>query len=578
MQRLGRSRLLRGLSLLPGLLALLAAYSCAQSSVSGPCADGLTLCGLECVDLRTSPQHCGSCDSACATGTACEGGSCAGGCVEGLLECGHGCVDPQTDPQHCGACGYACQEGALCAAGSCGVACPDPYTDCDGVCVDLQSSVQHCGACNARCAVGTFCVGGTCQFCQEGFARCGARCVDTRVDPQHCGACDARCPERFVCVDSRCEDDCAPGLSLCGDVCVNAQTSNEHCGSCDTACEAGFQCSGGVCQNRCAEAQLFCAGQCVDAQSNALHCGACFQSCPLSYTCVDGACRNPCADGMEPCDGTCVDLMNDAANCSACYNACAPGLTCGAGVCGCAGETVCGLCEPRLLEPSVPQTVTGDNTGGLDSYHPSCGGGGGNEIPYSFTAPTNGSYSFSLAGSTYDTLLAVVSSSCAELGCNDDSGGPTSLVSTTLRSGQTVYMVVDGFAGATGAFTLTVTGGLSCTTTDLGSTVPQTVSGTTAAAPDVLTASCGALGGRDVKYAFTAPADGEYTFDTVGSSFNTVLHVHGGSCAGPELGCNDDSGGPQSAVTVPLTAGQVVVVAVDGAGAASSGAFTLNIH
>jgi Stigma-specific protein, Stig1 len=50
-------------------------------------------------------------------------------------------------------------------------------------------------------------------------------------------------------------------------------------------------------------------------------------------------------------------------------------------------------------------------------------------------------------------------------------------------------------------------------------------------------------------------------------------------CGGAEIGCNDDSrfGGVQSEVTVSLVAGQSVIIAVDGYGAAT-GSFTLNVR
>ena len=45
----------------------------------GDCADGcagLTDCDGACVDTKTDPDHCGSCDNACVGGNACEQGSC----------------------------------------------------------------------------------------------------------------------------------------------------------------------------------------------------------------------------------------------------------------------------------------------------------------------------------------------------------------------------------------------------------------------------------------------------------------------------------------------------------------------
>jgi hypothetical protein len=62
---------------------------------------------------------------------------------------------------------------------------------------------------------------------------------------------------------------------------------------------------------------------------------------------------------------------------------------------------------------------------------------------------------------------------------------------------------------------------------------------------------------------FVAPHAGEYTFDTLGSSIDTVLSVHDGDCFGPELTCNDDANGVTSRVQVMLNENQQVMLRVD---------------
>ena len=80
----------------------------------------------------------------------------------------------------------------------------------------------------------------------------------------------------------------------------------------------------------------------------------------------------------------------------------------------------------------------------------------------------------------------------------------------------------------------------------------------------------------DLAYTWTAPSTGSYTFSTLGSAFDTVLEVRQYN-TGSSLGCNDDSSGTvQSTVNVSLTAGQTVIVVVDGY-STSSGSFNLNI-
>jgi hypothetical protein len=80
-----------------------------------------------------------------------------------------------------------------------------------------------------------------------------------------------------------------------------------------------------------------------------------------------------------------------------------------------------------------------------------------------------------------------------------------------------------------------------------------------------------------VTWTWTATATRTYTFSTTGSAFDTVLYVLD-DCAGPELACNDDTPpGNTSSVSVPMTAGQTVIVVVDGYGTAS-GSYNLRVQ
>ncbi|MEZ4240652.1 MAG: hypothetical protein R3F59_31775 [Myxococcota bacterium] len=79
-------------------------------------------------------------------------------------------------------------------------------------------------------------------------------------------------------------------------------------------------------------------------------------------------------------------------------------------------------------------------------------------------------------------------------------------------------------------------------------------------------------------WSFTAPADGDYRFDTTGSSFDPVLLVLDG-CDGRELGCNDDADPDlHSVVDVALAAGQTVVVVVDGYEWYDHGDYALQVY
>ncbi|HSO34200.1 MAG TPA: hypothetical protein VLT33_16810 [Labilithrix sp.] len=93
-----------------------------DGEASGPtCGAAQTKCGAECVDLKTSNDHCGACGSVCAGGTTCQKGFCSseGSCADSRLACGSKCVDPQSDSENCGACGHSCGDAGACVKGGC---------------------------------------------------------------------------------------------------------------------------------------------------------------------------------------------------------------------------------------------------------------------------------------------------------------------------------------------------------------------------------------------------------------------------------------------------------------------------
>lgn len=93
----------------------------------------------------------------------------------------------------------------------------------------------------------------------------------------------------------------------------------------------------------------------------------------------------------------------------------------------------------------------------------------------------------------------------------------------------------------------------------------QTQTASTAAAADRFKLSCGSGSAPDVAFEWTAPATDYYVFDTRGSSFDTVLAILNGDCAGAELVCNNNAGSsPQSEAIVSLQKDQRVIVVVDG--------------
>ncbi|RKH20572.1 hypothetical protein D7X74_03695 [Corallococcus sp. CA047B] len=95
---------------------------------------GETLCGDTCVSTATDPQHCGGCDTACATGDICEGAVCVAICRIGGQVVSDGAVNTANACEQCvpalssttwtqRADGTSCNAGQVCSAGACSPQC-----------------------------------------------------------------------------------------------------------------------------------------------------------------------------------------------------------------------------------------------------------------------------------------------------------------------------------------------------------------------------------------------------------------------------------------------------------------------
>jgi hypothetical protein len=372
-------------------------------------------------------------------------------------------------------------------------------------------------------------------------------------------------------------DHCPAGRDDCDGECVDLTSDPDHCGGCNQPCADGAACGAGACDaDPCPAGLLPCGSQCVEVDNDSAHCGGCSQTCNPGQSCVLGHCTSGgCPAGFIACGQQCVDPLSDPAHCGGCNILCGTAESCAYGACECVNP-VCGICGVEELGSQVPQTKTGM---AVDNQHePSCAAPGSPETVYGFTAPTSGNYSFSTAGSSYDTALYLLNQGCGEIGCNDDYNDLSSLVSVELQGGQHVFVVVDGFGGDAGSFVLTIesTPIPTCPTLALSPTTPQTVSGNSAGLGSLTDGSCVGYGGPEVSYSFTATASGTYIFHTDGSQFDTVLYLRDGSCNGSEIACNDDNIGLNSLVYVPLSQGQLVMVFVDSYGP-QGGPYSLSV-
>ena len=106
--------------------------------------------------------------------------------------------------------------------------------------------------------------------------------------------------------------------------------------------------------------------------------------------------------------------------------------------------------------------LEGSTIGAGANYTSTCGSTATSEdVTYAWTAPAAGQFVIGTGGSGFDTTLYLLDDCdpaiAAVIACDDDSGGDqTSQLVVELDAGQIVYIVVDGFRGANGEFTLTV--------------------------------------------------------------------------------------------------------------------------
>jgi len=206
-------------------------------------------------------------------------------------------------------------------------------------------------------------------------------------------------------------------------------------------------------------------------------------------------------------------------------------------------------------------------------------------IWYCYTASCTGKATVSLAGSSFDTMLAVwegcegadlVYEDMIE--CNDDFGGTSqSKIIFDAIAGNLYMIEVGGYDLETGQGLLSI----SCE----GVTPPpaskdncsnaKAIGNVNNLAFDTTGATFDGPGlcmtGPNIWHCYTATCTGNVTVSLTGSSFDTMLAVYDGCECYPTsddlIECNDDAGGGyQSAVTFAATAGNQYLIEVGGYG------------
>jgi hypothetical protein len=204
---------------------------------------------------------------------------------------------------------------------------------------------------------------------------------------------------------------------------------------------------------------------------------------------------------------------------------------------------------------------------------------------YCYTASCTGKATVSLAGSSFDTMLAVYEGCGPDLHytdmieCNDDFGGnrQSQIVFDAIAGNQ--YLIeIGGYNLETGHGLLSI----SCA----GVTPPpsskddcddaKSIGDVTNLAFDTSDATFDGPGlcmtSPNIWYCYTATCTGNVTVSLAGSSFDTMLAVYDGCECYPAssdlIECNDDAGGGYySAVTFAAIAGKQYLIEVGGYGA-----------
>lgn len=219
-------------------------------------------------------------------------------------------------------------------------------------------------------------------------------------------------------------------------------------------------------------------------------------------------------------------------------------------------------------------------------------GQGARDVAYSFTAQTEGTHLFRTlgpdvlaehAGSEFPTVLYLFegddcsgTEAVSDVHGFSEAGDNESLVAAYLSEGQVATVVVDGENSESpgGRFAL-ATETLSGQCPDVVAN-GATIEGDASNRGNTRLSSCASPLSEDYTVGFTAEVDGLYIFEVGGASVPALLSVtQGQSCDDKdvvELACGAD------ALSMSLTAGQDVLVAVEGADRTGPGAFDLAVE
>jgi len=208
---------------------------------------------------------------------------------------------------------------------------------------------------------------------------------------------------------------------------------------------------------------------------------------------------------------------------------------------------------------------------------------------YSYTLTERSNVSITVDGGTsfmYQSVRTTCDDSATKLRCT--SGFP-SAVRLLDQAPGTYFVIVESSSGtgfnilveASAPTPVTVvTGNENCTTAHPVTLAGGLFAGDTTTMLSDIGASCGGgAGSNDAVFVLTLGAVTRVVASTEGSAFDTVLHLHQGTCtSGADVHCDDDGGaGTSSRIDTSLNAGTWYIV-VDGFGTGSAGAYLLDLQ
>jgi len=377
------------------------------------------------------------------------------------------CADGPCSDDGCGGRCGGCAEGEGCSIeGSCAVLmdCAD-YADCLNACG--QGDAVCSAGCDSRTSYQVFDTYGTfvnCMIdnCSEAadfeacvFETCDAEYYACYSGPENCGwlwGCSTHCDPFPACVTDclvdgtrEAQEEVIDAINCVGEACQELVLG--------TDCWNEAVAEGGACYDLVEP----CAGTCTpDCEGK---------------TCGDSGCGYDC--------GTCEPgfICNDSFACEVCVLECGaaecgpsncPGLDCGTCDAGwsCENGTCVDLpnCEPTdAVVVTCDQGVAGSNAGGTSYFAEySCVGWeeSGPERIYSFTATADDTVTVGFAAApAADLDLFVLDSTCTAESCLAVGDNALEL---EVTAGETYYVAVDGYRGATADFTLNFDCAASC--------------------------------------------------------------------------------------------------------------------